>query len=83
MVGLQWVDVKMPPWHPFARSKLGGWGSVRRTEIGKKRRIGGHHMTSTAGRMEFYNEKRILKVSQSQSLMNEDLGGRVILIADS
>ena len=52
-VVLQWDDVKMPPWRPFARSKLGGWGSVRRTDIGKKRRVGGHHMTSPAGRMEF------------------------------
>ena len=53
MVVLQWVGFKMPPWRPFARSKSGGWGSVRRTDIGKKRRVGGHHMTSTAGRMEF------------------------------
>ena len=65
MVGLQWVGFKMPPWHPFARSKFGGWGSVRRTDIGKKIRVGDHHMTSTAGRMEFLSWKKILKVSQS------------------
>ena len=69
MVGLQWVGVKMPPWHPFARSKLGGWGSVRRTDIGKKRRVGDHHMTSTAGRMEFLSWK---KDSESLTKFHED-----------
>ena len=51
-VVLQWEDVKMPPWRPFARSQVGGWKSARGADIVQNKRVGGDRVTRTAGRME-------------------------------
>ena len=51
-VVLEWEDVKMPPWRPFARSQVGGWKSARGADIVQNKRVGGDRVTRTAGRME-------------------------------